>query len=63
MIADFEARWVLGDNGLEVAGVPASRLAWADLAAAAKDPAKRPEGVAEPPSAMHGLQGQGWRCL
>jgi carbon-monoxide dehydrogenase large subunit len=38
---------VVGDNGLEVAGVPASKLAWADLAAAAKDPAKRPEGVAE----------------
>jgi carbon-monoxide dehydrogenase large subunit len=38
---------VLGDNGLEVAGVPASKLAWADLAAAAKDPARRPEGAAE----------------
>jgi carbon-monoxide dehydrogenase large subunit len=38
---------VVGDNGLEVAGVPASKLAWADLAAAVKDPAKRPEGVAE----------------
>jgi carbon-monoxide dehydrogenase large subunit len=38
---------VLGDNGLEVAGVPASKLAWADLAAAVKDPAKRPEGLAE----------------
>jgi carbon-monoxide dehydrogenase large subunit len=38
---------VVGDGGLEVAGVPASRMAWADLAQAAKDPAKRPEGVAE----------------
>jgi carbon-monoxide dehydrogenase large subunit len=38
---------VVGDNGLEVAGVPASKLSWADLARAAKDPAKRPEGVAE----------------
>jgi aerobic carbon-monoxide dehydrogenase large subunit len=38
---------VLGDNGLEVAGVPASKLAWSDLAAAVKDPAKRPEGLAE----------------
>jgi len=38
---------VLADGGLEVAGVPASRMSWSDLAAAAKDPAKRPEGVAE----------------
>jgi carbon-monoxide dehydrogenase large subunit len=38
---------VVGDGGLEVAGVPASRMSWADLARAAKDPAKRPEGVAE----------------
>ena len=38
---------VPGDGGLQVAGVPASRIAWADLAQAAKDPAKRPEGVAE----------------
>jgi len=38
---------VVGDGGLEVAGVPASRMSWADLAQAAKDPAKRPEGVAE----------------
>jgi carbon-monoxide dehydrogenase large subunit len=38
---------VVGDGGLEVAGVPASRLSWSELAAAAKDPAKRPEGVGE----------------
>ncbi len=38
---------VVGDGGLEVAGVPASRMSWADLAQAVKDPAKRPEGVAE----------------
>ncbi|HWS45033.1 MAG TPA: molybdopterin cofactor-binding domain-containing protein, partial [Acidimicrobiia bacterium] len=38
---------VVGDGGLEVAGVPASRMSWADLAAAVKDPAKRPEGAAE----------------
>jgi carbon-monoxide dehydrogenase large subunit len=38
---------VPGDGGLQVAGVPASRISWADLAQAAKDPAKRPEGVAE----------------
>ena len=34
-------------GGLQVAGVPASRLSWADLAQAARDPAKRPEGVGE----------------
>ncbi len=38
---------VVADDGLEVAGVPASRMTWSDLAAAVKDPAKRPEGVAE----------------
>ena len=38
---------VVADGGLEVAGVPASRMTWADLAAAVKDPAKRPEGLAE----------------
>jgi carbon-monoxide dehydrogenase large subunit len=38
---------VVGDGGLEVAGVPASRLSWADLAAGAKDPAKRPDDVGE----------------
>jgi carbon-monoxide dehydrogenase large subunit len=38
---------VVSDGGLEVAGVPVSRLSWAELAAAAKDPAKRPEGVGE----------------
>ena len=38
---------VIGDGGLEVAGVPASRLSWAELAAAAKDPAQRPEDMLE----------------
>jgi carbon-monoxide dehydrogenase large subunit len=33
---------VVGDDGLEVAGVPASRRSWAELAAAANDPARRP---------------------
>ncbi len=32
-------------GGLAVAGVPASALAWAELAAAAKDPAKLPDGM------------------
>jgi carbon-monoxide dehydrogenase large subunit len=38
---------VVGDGGLEVAGVPASRVSWADLAQAVKDPAKRPDDVGE----------------
>jgi carbon-monoxide dehydrogenase large subunit len=39
---------VISDGGgLEVAGVPASSMSWADLASAVKDPAKRPEGLAE----------------
>ena len=34
---------VIGDGGgLEVAGVPASRLSWAELAGAVKDPLRRP---------------------
>ncbi|HEX4493630.1 MAG TPA: molybdopterin cofactor-binding domain-containing protein, partial [Acidimicrobiia bacterium] len=36
---------VVGDDGLEVTGVPASRVSWADLASAALDPARRPEGM------------------
>jgi carbon-monoxide dehydrogenase large subunit len=38
---------VVGDGGLEVAGVPTSRMSWAELAQAAKDPAKRPADVGE----------------
>jgi carbon-monoxide dehydrogenase large subunit len=38
---------VVADGGLEVAGVPASRMTWADLATAVKDPVKRPEGIGE----------------
>jgi carbon-monoxide dehydrogenase large subunit len=38
---------VVGDGGLEVAGVPTSKLSWSELAQSAKDPAKRPEGVGE----------------
>jgi carbon-monoxide dehydrogenase large subunit len=36
---------VVGDDGLEVTGVPASRVSWSELAAAAADPARRPEGM------------------
>jgi aerobic carbon-monoxide dehydrogenase large subunit len=38
---------VIGEGGLQVAGVPASTLSWTDLAGAVKDPARRPEGMAE----------------
>ena len=38
---------VIGDGGLQVAGVPASALSWVDLAGAVKDPARRPEGMAD----------------
>ncbi len=36
---------VKADNGLQVAGVPSSSLSWAELAAAAKDDARRPAGM------------------
>ena len=36
---------VVSDDGLEVAGVPASRRSWAELASAANDAARRPEGM------------------
>ncbi len=36
---------VVGEGGLQVAGVPANNVSWADLAAASKDEAKLPEGV------------------
>ena len=36
---------VLGDGGLQVAGVPARVLSWPDLARAVKDDARRPESM------------------
>jgi carbon-monoxide dehydrogenase large subunit len=36
---------VIGEGGLQVAGVPASTLSWVELAGAVKDPARRPEGM------------------
>ncbi len=36
---------VKGDGGLHVAGVPANALSWAELAAAANDDSKRPDGM------------------
>ena len=48
----------LGDDGLEVAGVPASKLAWADLAAAAKDPAQAARGCRRAAAARARLPGR-----
>jgi carbon-monoxide dehydrogenase large subunit len=36
---------VLGDGGLQVAGVPARSVSWTELAAASKDPDNQPEGL------------------
>lgn len=36
---------VKGDGGLQVAGVPAKAISWGELATAANDEAKRPEGM------------------
>ncbi len=36
---------VVGDGGLQVAGVPANSVSWADLAAASKDASKLPDGM------------------
>ena len=35
----------VGDDGLQVSGVPAKKLSWAELAKAANDDARRPEGM------------------
>jgi carbon-monoxide dehydrogenase large subunit len=42
MLEASEADIVTGDGGLQVAGVPASSVSWADLAKAANDDSKRP---------------------
>jgi carbon-monoxide dehydrogenase large subunit len=36
---------VVGEGGLQVSGVPASSLSWAELAQAANDDSRRPEGM------------------
>ncbi len=36
---------VVGDGGLQVTGVPSSAVSWADLAGAANDDTKRPDGM------------------
>ncbi len=49
---------VVGDGGLQVAGVPAKKLSWGDVAVASNDPAKLPEGV-EPGALRHELDFDG----
>lgn len=48
----------VGDGGLQVAGVPANVVTWAELAVASKDAAKLPEGV-EPGPLRHELDFDG----
>lgn len=49
---------VVGDGGLEVAGVPANNISWADLASASKDASKLPDDV-EPGALRHELDFDG----
>jgi carbon-monoxide dehydrogenase large subunit len=49
---------VVGDGGLEVAGVPANAVSWVDLAAASKDASKLPDDV-EPGVLRHELDFDG----
>jgi len=48
----------VGDGGLQVAGVPANVVSWAELAIASKDASKLPEGV-EPGPLRHELDFDG----
>ena len=49
---------VVGDGGLQVAGVPSKAVSWAELAAASQDAAKLPDGV-EPGALRHELDFDG----
>jgi aerobic carbon-monoxide dehydrogenase large subunit len=49
---------VKGEGTLHVAGVPSRSLTWAELAAAANDPAKLPEGMEPGLSHAHDFDGQ-----
>ena len=48
----------VGDGGLQVAGVPANVVSWADLAAASKDASRLPDGV-DPGPLRHELDFDG----
>jgi carbon-monoxide dehydrogenase large subunit len=45
MLEASESDIVTAEGGLQVAGVPTSNVTWADLAAAANDDSKRPDGM------------------
>jgi carbon-monoxide dehydrogenase large subunit len=49
---------VVGDGGLQVAGVPSKAVSWAELAAASQDATKLPDGV-EPGALRHELDFDG----
>jgi carbon-monoxide dehydrogenase large subunit len=49
---------VVGDGGLQVAGVPARSVSWAELAQASKDPARVPDGM-DPGPLRHELDFDG----
>ncbi len=49
---------VIGDGGLQVAGVPAKALTWGELAVASRDPSQLPEGT-EPAPLRHELDFDG----
>src|SRR5439155_2491690 len=49
---------VVGEGGLQVAGVPSATLSWAELAMASRDASKLPEGM-EPAPLRHELDFDG----
>ena len=49
---------IVGDGGLQVAGVPSNALSWAELAVGSRDPARLPDGV-EPAPLRHELDFDG----
>ncbi len=53
-----EADIVTTDGGLQVAGVPTSTIGWGELAAAADDAARRPEGMEPGLAFEHDFDGQ-----
>jgi carbon-monoxide dehydrogenase large subunit len=58
MLEAAETDIVKAEGGLQVAGVPASAISWGELAVAAKDPSKLPEGMDPGLSFEHDFDGQ-----
>ncbi len=58
MLEAAETDIVKSDGGLQVAGVPASAIGWGDLAAAANDESKLPEGMEPGLFFEHDFDGQ-----